>query len=636
MSKLIEVIHQNEIREANPAELRPRYRIPSMTQMVSPNAASIPMGNTVQPTRLFYGARFTVQTQGLAQPEAALVQSMADPDTPDISIDDEMGVHTGAERFDDDGEVLDVQPDKVIWRDSQGQKRTTELYNYFPFNRYSGITQVPVVQPGQKVTRNSLLARSNFTDEKGTMALGANARIAMVPYKGWSQDDATVISEAFAKRLTSQHMETYEQDFSQGDLRPGKDHFVSLFPQEFKREQLDILDDEGIAQPGSIVKQGDPLVLASRPRSFNSAVNGQRGLKREARSPAPLLWESKHPGKVLEVAKTRDGGVKVIVESLRPAELGDKIALRSGQKAIISKILPDAHMPRSLDGKPFDMLLNPLGLPSRANPELHYELLWGKIAQHDGKTVKLPWFNKSNESMRETLRAELAKRKLADREKIWDPQVNREIRRPVTTGIGHVLKLYHVAEKKADARGTGGYDANMQPTRGGGDGGGAKRVSGLETTIMRANGATNVLGEVSTLRGNRDDEFWRTFRAGGQLRKPKAPFVYHKFRHLLAGAGLHARDLPDGRTRLGLMTDKILEKYRPVELRNGETVSFKDMSPVPGGLFDPGLVGANSWAQISLDEPMPNPAAEPVIRQLLGLTKTQFEAILEGTAEFPD
>jgi len=630
--KYYELLSKGELRTASSPDSA-RYALDSMVRTVSPNAAAIPLANNVQAARLFYGQRFYNQAQPLAKPEAPLVQTLMDGDT---SVDEMLGEQAGAVRFDDDAEVVDVQPGLVKWTDSKGQARTTELYRNFPFNRYSGIRQSPVVQPGQKLKRGALLARSNFTDDNGVQAYGVNARVALVPYKGFSQDDAIVLSESFAKRLTSHHMEMPEMDFSQGDLIPGKDHFVSLFPEQFKKDQLDMLDEHGVVQPGMTVRQGDPIVLASRPRSFNSNVTGVRGLKQATRAPAPLVWESQDPGTVLDVQRASDGSVRVLVESLRPARTGDKIAMRSGQKAITALTIPDEQMPRSMDGKPFEVLLNPLGLPSRANPSLAMEILLGKAAMKDGKPIKTPWFNRNHESRLEQVRKELEKRGIPSEEQVWDPVENKVLEQPVTTGSAYVLKLHHIAEKKASWRGQSGYDSNEQPSRGGGATAQAKRLSGLENTVLRSSGATNVLGEMSTLRGQRDDEFWKAYRSGDALRQPKQSFVFNKFKVLLNGAGMHAQDLEDGRTRLGFLTDKIVEKFRPVELRNGETIRFSNMSPVPGGLFDPGLVASNSWARIPLDEPMPNPAAEKIILQLLGLTRTQLDGILTGTEELPE
>lgn len=634
MSKYYEVLQGDEIKTVKDPSVA-RYKLPSMTNTVSLNAAAIPLANNVQPTRLFYGQRFYNQAQAVAQPEAPLVQTLLDGD---MSVDEHLGRQAGAVRFDDDGEVVEVTPEGVKWLDSKGQQRVTELYKHFPFNRYSGIKQTPVVQPGQKVKRQDLLARSNYTDDKGVMAYGVNARVALAPYKGFSQDDAIVISESFAKKLTSHHMELPELDFSTGGLTPGKDHFISLFPEHFEKGQLDVLDDHGVIKPGTIVRKGDPLILASRPRSFNSNSSGVRGVRRVERAPAPVTWDSQDPGTVLDVVRTDKGAVRVLVESLRPAREGDKIAMRSGQKAINALLIPDEQMPRSLDGKPFEVLLNPLGLPSRANPSLALEILLGKVAAADGKPYKTPWFNRNSENRMHQVQAELAKRGLTSEEQIWDPVENKILENPVTTGNAYVLKLHHVAENKASWRGQSGYDSNEQPSRGGHATGGAKRLSGLENTVLRSAGGVNVQREMSTLRGQRDDEFWKSYRAGEALRQPKRPFVFDKFKALLAGAGMWAQDRPDGATRLGFITDKVMEKLRPLQLRNGETVRMQggDLAPVHGGLFDPGLVASNSWATIPLAEPMPNPAAESMIRQLLGLTSAKFEAILTGTEEFPD
>lgn len=627
--KLVEAIKDYEIGRHPASDVH--FRLLSTNQLVGPNVSLIPMHNSVQAARSFYGARFGNQAQAVVNSEPPLVQTRMD-ENPEVSFDEHMGQYAGAVRSDTDGVVDDVQDTHIMLRTPDGLKKKVDLFRHMPFNRYSGLVQTPVVTKGQTIKAKDMLAKSNFTDAKGTLALGLNARIGVVPFKGFSMDDAIVVSQAFANRATSHHVGTYTQDFSNGDLKGGTDHFRSLFPEKYTRDQLGLLDDNGVIKPGTTVQPGDPLVLATRPRNFNSAQSASLGrlgrVARQLRADASMVWDSAVPGVVKNVVRKKDGTVKLIMESHQPMMMGDKVALRSGQKGIVSKIIPDNEMPRTADGKPLEVLLNQQGIPSRANPSLIWEILMGKVAAAKGAPIKLPAFNKNDDSWVDFVEKHLKDAGLTDKETVFDPKENRKLDRPITVGDAYVLKLHHVAAKKISSRGQGNYDANFQPSRG--PNGAAKRRSGLEVTEMISSGAYNNLHESSTLTGQQNDDFWRAMRAGQTPKPPGSPFVWTKFRALLNGAGLHARDIGEGKLRLGLMTDKVLKQYNPLTVRNGKTINYKTQEPETGGLFDTALVGGQHWGEIPLPEPMPNPAAEDAIRALLQMSKKDFEAVLAG------
>lgn len=597
----------------------------------------IPMQNAVQGPRLFYGARFFTQALPLAKPQAPLVQSAIDSDKNGRSFDDRYGKRAGAKFAEEDGTILKVEPKKIVYRTAAGEKKEIELYHNFPFNRKTAIHQRAVVQPGAKITKGQVLAASNYTDDAGTLALGTNARVGVVPYKGFSMDDAIVVSESFRHRLASQHSYTTEQEFDH-DVRGGKDHFHSLFPSTFKKAQLENLDDEGVIQEGMTVQPGDPLVLATKPRVISSSSAQLGRLSRamqQTRSDASKTWTGEHEGVVTDVARTRKG-VKVVVSSTVPGKKGDKIVFRSGQKGVISKVIPDDHMPRTMDGKPLEVLLNPLGIPSRANDSILYELLLGKVAEKAGKPYKLPTFNKKDENWYDFVEQQLAEAGVDPKDEVFDPLLNKKLENPITVGVGHILKLHHTAESKSSSRGQGGYSLDEQPLKGGGEGAAAKRLSGLEVHGLLSAGAYATLREGATLRGQRNDEYWRAIRQGHKPKEPGKPFVWDKFKALLLGAGLEAKDVGDGNLRLGPFTDRSLAARKPIEVKNGEIVNLKTQQLREGGLFDKQLTGSNQWGQITLDEAMPNPAFEDSIRRILGLKRKDLLAILDGTMELPE
>jgi DNA-directed RNA polymerase subunit beta len=615
------------------------YELVDHTRIFGSHINAIPIQSAVQGPRLFYGARFYNQAMPLKNREAPLVQNLDISQGPEStqSFDEILGKYSGAVFSDQEGEVIDITPDQITLKTPTGEKIHKNIYNNFPFNRKSSITNIPIVEKGQVVKKGDLLASSNYTDDKGTLALGLNVRIGVVPYKGFSMDDATVISQSLADRLQSEHTETYAQKFDR-DVKSGLNHFRSLFPTRFTKEQLEHLDGHGVVKPGTQLQQGDPMILATRPRVLSSAgVNVGKLTKTlsQSRTDASQVWEHEYPGEVLDVIHG-SGGVKLVTRGYAPTKLGDKVVHRSGQKSIVSKIIPDEQMPRTEDGEPLELLLNPLSIPSRTNNSLLYEIMLGKIADREGKPIKIPGFTKLGERWNDIIKKRLADVGLSDTEKIYDPAEDRFLESPALVGKAYLMKLHHVAESKSSERGQGGYDAWQSPSKGPGDGGGAKRLSGLESTVLLSSGAYKTLREGATLRGQQQDEYWRALRMGFTPKKPGVPFAWEKTMAMMFGAGINAKKGPNGVIRLAPTTDDDLLERRPVEIKKGELLNLSNMSPVPGGLFDPSLVGNNGWGAITLPFRVPNPAYEDSIRTLLGLKKKELEDILAGRKELPE
>lgn len=499
----------------------------------------------------------------------------------------------------------------------------------------SYINHRPVVQKGQKIAKGGLLAASNYTDDNGTLAMGLNARVGIVPYKGYSMDDAIVVSESFAKRLKSQSTQTFSQETGH-QHKLGRNHFQSLFPDKFTKDQLGKVDKDGVVEEGTVLQPGDPIILATKPRVLSSRASELGKLSRtmrQVRSDASQTWDGEAPAKVMKVAKTRKG-VKVVLSQEKATKDGDKITFRHGQKGTVSMIIPDEHMPRTMDGQPLEVLLNPQGMPSRANVSTLYEILLGKAAAAKGAPLKIPMFDAPGVNMYDRVEQALAEAGLTDTEEVWDPMENRKLENPITVGVGYIQRLHHTADSKAGARGQGSYDLNEQPAKGGKDG--AKRLSGLETHALMSSGAYATLREGATIRGQKNDEYWRLLRSGHTPRDPDEPFVWKKFRALMSGSGLRMKDEGDGEVRLGPMTDADVDRYGPVEVQNARTLNLKTLEPAKGGLFDTALVGNNKWGVITLPEAVINPAFEGPVRHLLGLKLKDLHAIMAGEMDLPE
>lgn len=629
------VINNGAFKEVDDKDVD--YELVSPSQQFSTHINMIPVQSAVQAPRLFYGARFFNQAMPIENGESPLVQNVDAMDKDQKSFDSLMGRDLGAVFSDAEGEVLSVKPNEIKMKLPDGTRKSYPLYNNFPFNRKSANHNTALVKKGQKIKKGDILAKSNFTNDDGEMAMGLNAKIAVVPYKGYSMDDAIVISDKFADRLKSEHVNTHEVETNR-EIKVGMNHFKSLFPKAFKKSQLETMDDQGVVKPGTILQEGDPLVLATRPRFVSSMGASSGKLTKaisQARGDASLRWDHEYPAEVVDVHHNR-GGIKVVTKAYAPTKKGDKIVLRSGQKGIVSSILPSDRMPRGSDGEAFDVLLNPLSIPSRANASLPYEILLGKIAMKTGKKVKVPGFTQPGEKWYEKVLGMLDEAGVSPVDDVYDPAEDRVLDRPVLTGSSYVMKLHHMAESKASSRGQGSYDMWKQPAKGSSESAQSKRLSGLENQVLLSSGAYNTLREGSTLRGQQDDEYWRNLRSGLATKKPGVPFAWEKTMNLLRGAGINPRDEDGGKMRLGPMRDKDLDALKPVEVDKGELINLSTMSPVEGGLFDKRLVGNNSWGSISLPFSIPNPSYEEAIRSLLGLKKKEFQDIMAGKAELPE
>jgi hypothetical protein len=293
-------------------------------------------------------------------------------------------------------------------------------------------------------------------------------------------------------------------------------------------------------------------------------------------------------------------------------------------------------MPRGEDGKPFDVLLNPLSLPSRSNSSTPFEIMLGKLAAAKGEPIRVPGFTAKGEKWYEKVKGMMDEAGISPVEKVYDPVEDRFLERPVLTGSAYILKLQHLADLKSSSRGQGAYDLWKQPAKGSTESSQAKRLSGLENQVLLSSGAYHNLREGSTLRGNQMDEYWRNLRSGMAVKKPGVPFAWEKTMQMMRGAGIDPKETKEGKLRLGPMTDRALGTMKPVELDSGELLNLSTMAPVQGGLFDKRLVGNNSWGQVTLPFSIPNPAYEETIRSLLGLKKKELAAIMEGTMELPE
>lgn len=399
----------------------------------------VPIKSTVKGQREVMAGRMITQALPVVDPEAPLVQA-GTPDRPGDSYEARYGPHFGALRSDSDGVVLAADGDGIRVQAADGRVVDHQLYNNYPYNRKTYIHQTPVVRPGDRVRAGALLARSNYTDDQGVAALGKNARVAYVPFRGLNFEDAVVVSESFARRMTSEHMYQHGLDLEEG-MQAGKKAHISTFPGKFSRAVLDTVDDDGAVKPGTTVNYGDPLVLAikRRDRTHGSLHRGREASWVDRSE----TWGHHSPGLVTDVEKTARGTV-VSVKSTNPTEVGDKLSGRYGDKGVVAAVVPDHEMPADGQGRPFEVLLNPLGIVTRTNPAQEMEAALGKIAERTGRPYRVVDFDDRVDYNEWALR-ELARHGMKSKETIRDPVGMRDIP-GVLTGNRWFMKLHHTAE----------------------------------------------------------------------------------------------------------------------------------------------------------------------------------------------
>lgn len=333
-NKLIPVLKRGVITEEPDDIEKVRYEFVSPNQFFGNTLNLLPMQNSVTAARAFYEHKFITQALPIKDGESPNVQSLKNADNNE-SYEDYLGKKTGVISLDEDdnsADILEVTPDYIKYKNDKGETKTKNLYNNFAFNRKTMLTNYPLVKAGDKISRDKsknppILAKTNFTDNNGTLNMGLNARVGFVPYKGWSMDDAVVISEDFAKKMTSQHMYQYSEANDSKDIKTGKDHFKAFYPDKFNKEQMDKIDDNGVIKVGASVNPGDPLIVSTRSRvvSSNDANLGRLSkYLKTTRLDSSQVWDHNTPGIVTDVVKTNDG-YKVNVETFAPMQEGDKM-----------------------------------------------------------------------------------------------------------------------------------------------------------------------------------------------------------------------------------------------------------------------------------------------------------------------
>lgn len=452
--KVVHAVKDNKIIETDRKDVD--YIVPSMAHMYSHGINLTPFVTSMMPTRAFYAAKYWSQFMPLAEGEAPLVSTQVPGSK--MSFHEYYGRKTGTLASPVAGVVTRVSDANVTVTDEKGRKHVMELARNLPMNRMTAYTHTAVVQTGDKVGKGDMLAHSNFTTPKGELALGRNLKAAFLPFKGHSFDDAAVISESAAKKLAVEQLYGFEKEHRNG-VTVSRSRFISAFPKKFTQEQLAKLDENGVAKPGMELHKGDPIVLATSPRSL-SAEDARLGnlhkVLRNATRDESEVWEHDEPGIVTDVALTARGAA-AYVKTTSPTKIGDKITSSLASKGVISRVVPDDEMPRDAKtGEPYEIAFNPMAVPSRVAPNHLDEARLAKIAKHTGKPYVLPQ-HPPPEGWNQFTKNELEKHGISDSEDMIDPKTGKLIK-DVGDGYMYIHAYHHLAKKKLCLREDAEYE----------------------------------------------------------------------------------------------------------------------------------------------------------------------------------
>jgi len=586
------------------------YELPDHSHMFGLTTGLVPLLDGMQGNRAIMGSKFQTQALPLLQREAPLVQAQGPNVRTKTSMERELAkliVPVSPV----DGIISKVDADYIYIKPHTKTAAAGDIKvpydTLFPLASKTYLHNDVKVKVGDTVKQDQPLADSNFTKDN-TLALGKNMKVAYMAYYGKNSNDAVVISEDAATKLTSEHM--YKETLGRGsDITTNKNKYIAYYGSKYTSAQLAKIDSNGIIKPGATVNFGDPVILGLQKASPTSeaALYGDfhKSLVKPFRD-ISVTWDHMSEGEIIDAVDSARQ-VLVTVRTKEHMKIGDKLANRFGGKGVVSEIVPRNRMVQDESGDPIDILFTSAGVVSRINPAQIVEASLGKVAAKTGKPIILPQFMKEDNV--QFAKKMLKEHAVKDKETVYDPISEKHIKN-VFVGNSYIHKLFKSTDTNYSARGVSSYDVNLQPTKGGDEG--AKGIGKMELNGLLAHNARNNIRDMVTVKSEKSDEFWRATEFGLPTPPPKTPFVTDKFVNMLRGAGVNVNK--DG-AYLGL------SKSRSI------TLNAKNLKPEKGGLFDVALTGGRDgtrWSHMELVEPIINPVFEEPVRRLLGLTKQQL------------
>ncbi len=526
-------------------------------QAFSVSTSMIPFLNHDDANRALMGSNMQKQGTPCIIPEAPFVAT---------GIEDKAAVDTGRVIIaPEEGTVTYVDASKVILK---GTKKEHEyrLVNFNRTNQFTAFHQRPTVDLGQKVKRGDVLVDTS-TSDGGQMALGQNVLIAFMAWSGANYEDAIIVSERLVKesKFTSIHIEEFVINVR--DTKLGPEVTTHDIPN-VGENRLKNLDVDGIVRVGAEVRPGDIIVGKITPKSETQLTPEERLLRsifgeksRDVKDTSKRLENGKR-GRVIGVKvfsrekgdKLESGILKRIhveVALLRKLSVGDKLAGRHGNKGVISRVLPVEDMPFRADGTPVDMILTPLGVPSRMNLGQILELHLGLAAEKLGYQAIVPPFTGATA---EEVKEELVKAGYNSNGKmtLFDGRTGEKFAQDVAVGYMYMLKLHHMVEDKIHMRSIGPYSLITQQPLGGKAQGGGQRFGEMEVWALAGYGAAHALREMLTIKSDDIQGRSQAFDSivkGHKLLEPNAPASFNVLLSNLRGLGIDvelAKDSVEG------------------------------------------------------------------------------------------
>ena len=488
----------------------------SPKQVVSVSAGLIPFLEHDDANRALMGSNMQRQAVPLLRTEAPYIGT---------GLERKVAVDSGALVVSKvDGKVVYVDASKIIIEDKNGKEHKYRLLNYERSNASMCLHQTPLVSLGEEVKVGSILADGPAT-KGGDLALGRNILMAFMPWEGYNYEDAILISDRLRKDdvFTSIHIEEYEIEARNTKL--GDEEITREIPN-ISEEALRKLDANGIITIGSEVGPGDILVGKTAPKGETEPPAEEKLLRaifgEKARDVRDTSLRMPHgsKGTVVEILElSRENGdelkagvnkaIKILVAEKRKITVGDKMSGRHGNKGVVSRVLPAEDMPFLADGTHLDVVLNPLGVPSRMNIgqvlEVHLGMAMGNY--NGGTHIATPVFDGASEEQVKDYLEKLGFPR-SGKVDLYDGRTGDKFDNPVTVGRMYMLKLHHLVEDKMHARAIGPYSLVTQQPLGGKAQFGGQRLGEMEVWALEAYGASNILQEMLTVKS--DDVTGRT------------------------------------------------------------------------------------------------------------------------------
>ena len=578
------------------------YMDVSPQQLVSIATSLIPFLENDDANRALMGSNMQRQAVPLLRPESPIVGTGIE-----YRVAHDSGVCTLAG---EDGVVTYVSADLIKVKGDDGIEREYGLQKFVRSNQGTCINQKPVVKKGEVVKKGDTLADGPST-ENGELALGRNILIGFMTWEGYNYEDAILISEELVKHdvFTSIHIEEYELECR--DTRLGEEQITRDIPN-VSEDLLKNLDENGIVMVGAEVRSGDYLVGKVTPKGETELTPEERLLRaifgekaREVRD-VSLKVPNGEGGTVVDVKIfTRANKdelnpgvnmmVRVYIAQKRKIGVGDKMAGRHGNKGVISRVLPKEDMPFLADGTPLQIVLNPLGVPSRMNIGQVLEVHLGLVANMLGIKVATPVFDGATET---DIQQMFRENKIPEHGKltVYDGRTGEKFENPVTVGYMYMLKLIHLVDDKIHARSVGPYSLVTQQPLGGKAQFGGQRFGEMEVWALEAYGAANILQEMLTVKS--DDIMGRqkifdSIIKSNVTAEPGLPEAFKVLKKEMQALCLDMKLLTDtnAEVQLSELDDDDMPKYEPVIQRSGaEHVEEKEHtepeSPLFGGSDD--------------------------------------------------